>query len=92
MDSWIVWKLSGGKSHVTDYSNASRTQLFNINTCKWDKELLDIYGINETLLPEVKSSSGVFGYTNSSDFFNTEVPYGAYYPFFYFGSSIFYLV
>lgn len=74
MDSWIVWKLSGGKSHVTDYSNASRTQLFNINTCKWDKELLDIYGINETLLPEVKSSSGVFGYTNPSDFFNAEVP------------------
>lgn len=74
IDSWLIWKLSGSKCHATDYSNASRTQLFNINTGKWDEELLDIYDIPISILPEVKPSSGIFGYTKPNDFFNAEVP------------------
>ncbi len=60
VDSWLIWKLSGGKSHVTDMSNASRTLLFDINTLEWDQELLNIFNIPESMLPEVKSSSEVF--------------------------------
>ena len=63
VDSWLVWKLTGGKSHVTDYSNASRTMLFNINTQEWDEELLKIFKIPKRILPEVKNSSEIYGET-----------------------------
>lgn len=62
-DSWILWKLSGGSSHATDHTNASRTMLFNIKELKWDKDILKKLNIPANILPEVKSSSGVFGYT-----------------------------
>ncbi|MDP3804004.1 MAG: glycerol kinase GlpK [Candidatus Omnitrophota bacterium] len=62
-DTWILWKLSGGKEHATDYTNASRTMLFNIETLKWDEDILKEFGIPRVILPEVKRSSGVFGYT-----------------------------
>ncbi len=60
IDSWLIWKLSGGKVHVTDYTNASRTMLFNIYDLCWDKELLELLNIPENLLPEVKDSSAVY--------------------------------
>ena len=63
VDSWLIWKLSGGKTHVTDVSNASRTMLFDINALQWDKELLRIFDIPESMLPAVRSSSEVFGET-----------------------------
>jgi glycerol kinase len=61
VDSWLVWKLTGGRSHVTDASNASRTMLFNINTMRWDDELLRLFAIPASLLAEVRSSSEVYG-------------------------------
>ena len=64
VDSWLVWKLTGGKVHVTDVSNASRTMLFNINTLQWDGDLLDMLGVPESILPEVRSSSEIYGYTS----------------------------
>ncbi len=64
IDSWLIWKLSGGKVHATDYTNASRTLIFNIVKKKWDEELLDVLGIPASLLPEVKPSSGFFGATD----------------------------
>lgn len=73
VDSWIIWKLTGGKVHVTDYSNASRTMLFNIHTLKWDEEILRVLKIPQQLLPEVKPSSHVYGYTDSK-LFGREVP------------------
>lgn len=63
MDSWLLWKLTGGKVHATDYTNASRTMLFNINTKKWDTELLDLFNVPRTMAPEARVSSGVFGET-----------------------------
>jgi len=66
VDSWLVWNLTGGKTHITDVSNASRTMLFNINTLSWDKDLLSLFGIPENLLPEVRSSSEVYGSTSGS--------------------------
>lgn len=62
IDSWLIWKLTGGKVHATDVSNASRTLLFNIHTMDWDQELLDLFEIPRSILPEVKSSSEVYGY------------------------------
>lgn len=73
VDSWIIWKLTGGKVHVTDYSNASRTMLFNIHTLKWDEEILRVLKIPQQILPEVKPSSHVYGYTDSK-LFGHEVP------------------
>ena len=73
VDSWIIWKLTGGKVHVTDYSNASRTMLFNIHTLKWDEEILRVLKIPQQILPEVKPSSHVYGYTDSK-LFGSEVP------------------
>lgn len=73
VDSWIIWKLTGGKVHVTDYSNASRTMLFNIHTLKWDEEFLRVLKIPRQILPEVKPSSHVYGYTDSK-LFGREVP------------------
>lgn len=73
VDSWIIWKLTGGNVHVTDYSNASRTMLFNIHTLKWDEEILRVLKIPQQILPEVKPSSHVYGYTDSK-LFGREVP------------------
>ncbi|MGR5286232.1 glycerol kinase GlpK [Vibrio maritimus] len=63
VDTWLVWKLTHGKAHVTDVSNASRTMLFNIHTLEWDEELLDLFDIPRTMLPSVKSSSEIYGHT-----------------------------
>ena len=68
VDSWLVWNLTGGRRHVTDVSNASRTMLFNIHTLEWDKELLDLLGVPASMMPEVRSSSEVYGATSSSVF------------------------
>lgn len=73
IDTWLIWKLSGGKAHVTDYTNASRTMLFNIRTLQWDKELLELLSIPESLLPEVKDSSCVYT-TTSKEVCGFEVP------------------
>lgn len=64
VDTWLVWNLTGGRVHVTDYTNASRTMLFNINTLEWDVELLRLFEIPSSMLPEVKSSSEIYGYTD----------------------------
>ncbi len=63
IDSWLIWNLTGKKIHVTDVTNASRTMLFNIHTLSWDQELIDLFDIPRTMLPEVKSSSEILGYT-----------------------------
>ena len=63
VDTWLVWKLTAGKVHVTDYTNASRTMLFNIKELKWDKKILKELGIPENMMPEVRNSSEVYGYT-----------------------------
>lgn len=68
IDSWLVWKFTRGRTHVTDVSNASRTMLFNINTLEWDKELLELFDLPESLFPEVKSSSEVYGHTATTLF------------------------
>lgn len=65
IDAWLIWKLTDGRVHATDYSNACRTQLFNIQDLSWDRQLLDIFGIPESMLPEVKSSDEIFGYTDN---------------------------
>jgi glycerol kinase len=65
VDSWLAWKLSAGQLHITDVSNASRTMLFNIHTCKWDDELLKLFGIPINMLPEVRASSEVYGISGS---------------------------
>lgn len=62
IDTWLIWKLTGGKSHVTDYSNASRTMLYDIRKLTWDQKLLDELGIPQSMLPAVKPSSGEFGW------------------------------
>lgn len=64
VDTWLMWNLTKGRVHATDYTNASRTMLFNINTLEWDKELCDYFGIPMSMLPTVKKSSNVFGYTD----------------------------
>ncbi|WP_026571252.1 MULTISPECIES: glycerol kinase GlpK [Sediminibacillus] len=74
IDSWLVYKLSGGKAHITDYSNASRTLMFNIYDLKWDEELLDILTVPKSMLPEVKQSSEVYAKTVDYHFFGEEVP------------------
>ena len=68
VDSWLIWKLTGGAEHKTDYSNASRTMLYNINTLEWDEELLSLFDSPRSILPEVMPSASVFGYTDSSLF------------------------
>ncbi len=73
IDTWLIWKLTGGKVHATDYSNASRTMLYNINTLEWDDEILDYFRVPKSLLPEVCPSSGDFGNT-TKDLFGTEIP------------------
>lgn len=66
VDTWLIWKLSGGRSHVTDYSNASRTMFLNIHTRMWDKELMDAMNIPDRILPELRPSSGIMAYTDES--------------------------
>ena len=68
VDTWLIWRLTRGEVHVTDVSNASRTMLFNINTLEWDQELLDLFDIPRSMMPEVKSSSEVYGHTKTTIF------------------------
>ena len=75
VDSWLVWQLTRGEVHVTDVSNASRTMLFNINTLEWDAELLELLDVPASMMPEVRSSSEVYGYTKTTIFAH-EVPIG----------------
>lgn len=74
MDTWLIWKLTGQKVHVTDYSNASRTMIYNIFDLKWDQELLEILNIPNAMLPEVCDSSKVYGHTAEYHFFGQQVP------------------
>jgi len=74
IDSWLIWKLSGQEVHVTDYSNASRTLLYNIYDLTWDEELLKIMDVPKSMLPEVKSSSEIYGTTAPYHFFNERIP------------------
>ena len=73
VDSWLVWKLTGGRRHITDVSNASRTLMYNIREKRWDDELLDLLDVPRSMLPEVRSSSEVYGKT-AGDMFSTPVP------------------
>ena len=75
VETWLIWKLTKGKAHVTDYSNASRTMLFNINTLDWDQEILDELEIPRSMLPTPKPSSCVYGYADAS-YFGAEIPIG----------------
>lgn len=76
IDTWLIWKLSDGKAHKTDYSNASRTLLYNIYELKWDEELLGIMDIPASMLPEVEPSSHLFAKTARHHFFGEEIPIG----------------
>lgn len=73
IDSWLIWKLTGGQIHVTDVSNASRTLMFNIHELRWDDALLDLLAVPKSMLPEVRSSSEIYGYT-SSDLLGRSIP------------------
>ena len=73
VETWLIWKLTKGKVHVTDYSNASRTMLFNINTLDWDQDILDELNIPRSMLPEPKPSSCIYGQADAS-FFGAEIP------------------
>ncbi len=73
VETWLIWKLTGGKVHVTDYSNASRTMLFNINTLQWDREILQKLEIPASMLPQAVPSSALYGYT-SAQFFGAPIP------------------
>lgn len=73
VDSWLVWKLTAGRKHITDVTNASRTMLFNINELKWDQDLLDLFNIPSSMLPEVRDSSEVYG-TSDKDLIVSGVP------------------
>ncbi|WP_160720462.1 glycerol kinase GlpK [Bacillus sp. USDA818B3_A] len=74
IDSWLIWKLTSGKVHATDYSNASRTLLFNIHTLQWDEELLNLFEIPREMLPEVKDSNELFGVTDDPPLPFTRLP------------------
>jgi glycerol kinase len=74
IDTWIIWKLTNGAVHVTDYSNASRTLMYNIFDLTWDDELLDMLTVPKSMLPEVKPSSEIYGKTASKHFFGQEIP------------------
>ncbi|GAA4279822.1 glycerol kinase GlpK [Gaetbulibacter aestuarii] len=73
IDTWLIWNFTKGGQHITDVTNASRTLLFNINTMDWDDDLLDLFGIPKSMLPEVKQSSEVYGYTKST-FYDAKIP------------------
>lgn len=74
IDTWLVWNLSGRRVHATDVSNASRTMLFNIHDLEWDQDILDLLDIPLAMLPEVKPSSAVFGYTGDYHFYGVQIP------------------
>ncbi|MCT7785510.1 MAG: FGGY family carbohydrate kinase, partial [Lactobacillus iners] len=74
IDSWIVWKLTDGAAHITDYTNASRTMLYNIKDLCWDNEILKLLNIPKAMLPEVKSNSEIYGYTKPFHFYGAKVP------------------
>lgn len=74
IDTWIIWNLTRGKSHVTDYSNASRTMIYNIKELKWDQKLLNELEIPSSMLPEVRPSSEIYGYTDSKTFGGAQIP------------------
>ncbi|MDF2606602.1 MAG: Glycerol kinase [Bacillales bacterium] len=74
IDTWLIWKLTGGKVHITDYSNASRTLMYNIHELKWDEELLNILNVPKNILPIVRSSSEIYGVTATNNFFGYEIP------------------
>ncbi len=74
VDSWLVWNLTRGAKHVTDYTNASRTMLYNIKDLKWDDKILDIMGVPASMLPEVKPSSEVYGVTDPATFGGAQIP------------------
>ena len=74
IDSWLVFRLTGGRRHQTDYSNASRTQLFNISDLCWDRELLDLFGIDPSCMPEVTDSDGDFGETDLGGWLDNPIP------------------
>lgn len=74
IDTWLVWKLTDGQSHVTDLSNASRTMLFNLTTLEWDQEILDLLDIPKCMLPKLVSNSEIYGETQGFHFYGSEVP------------------
>lgn len=74
IDTWLVWKLTGGETHVTDYSNASRTMLFNIHDLEWDQDILDLLNIPRVMLPKATSNSEVYGLTKHYHFYGSEIP------------------
>ncbi|HGF7235822.1 TPA: glycerol kinase GlpK, partial [Vibrio cholerae] len=74
VDTWLVWKMTQGRVHVTDYTNASRTMLFNINTLQWDEKILAEFNIPLSMMPEVKKSSEVYGQTNIGGKGGTRIP------------------
>lgn len=74
LDTWMIWKLTKGNVFVTDYSTASRTMLLNIHTGKWDEEILEKIGIPKSILPEIRDSAELYGYTDPKDFFGASVP------------------
>jgi len=74
IDTWLIWKFSNGRIHVTDYSNASRTLLFNINSLQWDADILEYLDIPRSMLPEVKPSSHIYGKTDPKAFFGNSIP------------------
>ncbi|MNI29837.1 Glycerol kinase [compost metagenome] len=74
IDTWLIWKLTGGAKHVTDYSNASRTLMYNIHKLEWDEELLGHLGVPAAMLPEVRSSSEIYGYTAETLFSGVSIP------------------
>lgn len=77
IDTWLIWKLTGGKVHLTDYTNASRTMLFNIHKLAWDPELLELFQIPASILPSVRASGGIYGYTASHLPLNRGIPIAA---------------
>lgn len=74
IDTWVIWNLTRGKVHVTDYTNASRTMIYDIKNLKWDDKLLEELGIPKSMLPEVRPSSEVYGYTDPQTFGGAEIP------------------
>jgi len=74
IDSWLIWQLTGGKNHVTDHTNASRTMLYNIKTQEWDQELLSYFDLPESILPDIQNSASYFGKTDPQLFSGNEIP------------------
>lgn len=74
LDTWLLWKMTAGEIYITDPSTASRTMLFNLHTRQWDDEILEIIGIPRSILPEIKESVDIYGYTSPTEFFDAKVP------------------